>query len=376
MQKLTIYHTNENKPDWKILRNDFYISDDFPTPPENGRGLTNGLCVIWREQMKDCCKVLGTSWCDVTATAPFGKDGSAFFSSCTGLYSQGKLPQTGEMLYRQVCRFPAFYPTGIPTQHWFRNFLDAGDLRETDDGSFTLRNAEFIARRFTNWVYSSNTPVLHNLVGVARSGQRPDLTRVREGAHFVYCAATDSHAQTRWRRRLQGKGVAAFEGAFYCLQALSAAFETAHDFLVYGIDFNPAVMWDALIAALAEVRRVYQEIKSYSEGEADETTGEQTEPILRFGPTWGDIVEAWQKADRAADKQVEELMNARKVPYEYAGDSYMTNSDLSDYNSLANLVIATVAFTLNADWLNPLAYKNQLSAAQRKRLPDVIELQF
>jgi hypothetical protein len=368
MHKITFFTEATDKPLWLMQRNEIY-TDAFS-------GVAAKYCAptlapaagVLRSVLKSNMRIAFATFepCDIFGEV--GGSGAGFVTAFSSFNKFGQVPRVGDILFRDVLRFNLYPLVGRVGHQWWRGCLDGADVLELEGIGRGSRTAPTLIERFREAGAAYNFTMFEEQLLMTSGG----ILRRSTGETSYY---TDSHAATRWRRRTRGKLVDASREVFAALELMSTALEASRYWQTIDVRISPGSVYRDLRHAILIGEAVHQAVEQASKAGNDGTEEAQTQPTLRFGPAWAAIIEAWNFAKEQGKKPLEEL-EKKFPPHFEGGDEYITTDFLSNYNELIEKIIERVALTANADWYNPRAYKNQISSAELKRLPDIIELAF
>lgn len=368
MKKITFYTQATDKPEWRYLRNEVFVNHLDAVPIDRCDQALASCAGVIRSVLKSNMRLAFATFETCNA---FGEvDGLAeSFATCFHSYNrQGQRPLNGAMFYRDVLRFSQYPKLGRVAHSWWRGCLDAGDIFSTDDIGRASRVAPALAAAWHEAATAYGCTVFDNAVMWNSAGQFE--APYAETAHY-----TDSHSQTRWRRRVKGKVAETGEKVMQALESMLEALELAYYWYSLEIRIAPGIVFDMVVGALTIGAEIKQAVEQASQAGSDPNDPQQTQPVLRFGATWEAIIEGWTYAKTQSEEPLMQLL-ASFNKHSEGGDEYIDTDGLMHYTDLLVKVIKKVASTPNSDWFNPKSYKDQLSAQEIRRLPDIIELSF
>lgn len=368
MRKITFYTRSDDKPQWLYQRNELFCCGLDDVPFDRCDSILAPCAGVVRSILKTNM-VLAFATFENCGPGGYVDSGQESFGTAFSTYNkQGQRPIAGEMFYRDVLRFSSYPKTGRVAHHWWRGCLDDQDVFDTDDIGRASRVAPELAEIFRGAEVAYNCEVFQN--AVIFNHAQPFAVNYADTSHY-----TDSHAATRWRRRVTGKLQTAGDAIFVALEAMYKALEDAHYWQGLEIRIAPGEIQSAMVAALSVGKRIEQLVKAANEAGGDPNDQNAVEPILRFGIAWEPIIAAWRAASEFTEVGLPELQAAHPTQQE-GGDTYISRDNLAPYVDALGAILKKVSKTANADWYNPKSYQGQLSAAQARRLPDIIELSF
>lgn len=368
MHKITFFTEAVNKPQWLFLRNEIYTTAFAGIEAKNCAASLAPAAGVLRSILKANMRICFATFeeCDL-----FGEVGSgrpAFVTAFSSFDKQGQRELRGDMFYRDVVRMSLYPRLGRVGHQWWRGCLDSSDIIELENIGRGSRVAPIILEIMREASAAYNFGAFDQQLLMSSEGV---LTR-STGETSYY---TESHAQTRWRRRTKGKLVDCARELFGALEMMSSALENSRYWQSVGVRISPASVHRDLCNAVLVGESVYQAVDRASKAGSDESDQGGEMPVLRFGPAWETLIAAWDFAQEQGKKPLEELQ--KKYPtHSEGGDQYIDTDFLYFYNELLESIIGRVALTANADWFNPRAYKNQITPMELRRLPDIIELAF
>lgn len=368
MKKITFYTFCNDKPQWLYMRNELFTNEldainivRCDTALASACGAIRG---ILKANMRLAFAVIET--CDNSGQVD--TLGDSFGTAFTTYNRQGTRPVSGAMFYRDVVRFSAYPKLGRVGHSWWRGCLDAGDIIELENVGRGSRVARDLAAILNDGAFAYGSTLFSNAVMFNPVGTFE--TPYAETSHY-----TDSHSQTRWRHRVKGALLDAGLTIFEALELMYTALEAAYYWLSLQIRIAPGNVWDSMVAALAIGANVNSMVKAAHEAGKDPNDENAPAPRLRWGVTWEPIMESWQFAEKVAGDNLPDLIQSFP-PHTEAGDKYIDSDYLQHYVDTLCDVLKRVSKTANADWFNPKSYKDQLTAAEMKRGPDILELAF
>lgn len=368
MNKITFFTRADDKPEWLYQRNELFCYG-FDNVSLDRVDATLASCAGVVRSILKTNMILSFATFETCDDSGNVDGGSESFGTAFSTYNkQGQRPITGEMLYRDVLRFSSYPVVGRVAHHWWRGCLDEGDIIELENVGRGSSMAPQLSEIWRDAENAFNCDVFRSCV-IFNHGA-PFAVNYADTSHY-----TDSHAATRWRRRVTGKVATAGNAIFRALEQMYTALENAHYWQSLEIRIAPGEIQSALVEALTVGKAVDQAVKTAHEAGSEGGEENATEPIFRFGIAWAPIIDAWQVAANYADEGLQQLIAAHPTQEE-GGDTYISRDNLGPYVDKMSEILKAVSKTANADWYNPKSYPNQLSAAQERRLPDIIELAF
>lgn len=368
MHKITIYTQATDKPQWFYLRNEFY-TEQFANVDAKQCATALASCAgALREILKTNMRICFATFETVNIFGGVDNEAPSFITAFSSYDKSGRRPLLGEMFYRDILRLSLYPKSGRVGHLWLRGCLDSADIETDAEIGRLCRVAPLLLGTLRDAAFAYGCPLFDEMYLLQSNAGM----RVSTGETSYY---SDSHAQTRWRRRTHGKLVDTANLLYPALEKMASALEVSRYWQGVDVRISPGAVYDDLVAAIGYGEPIHQAIEAASKAgqEEGEENGEQ--PVLRFGPAWETLIERWQFAKEQGKIPLQELQ--KKFPtHEESGDTYIDTEFLFHYNELLEKIIARVALTANADWFNPRAYKNQLAQGEARRLPDIIELAF
>lgn len=366
MNKITFYTVATDKPNWRFMRNEVVASGLDGVQLDRCDVALASCAGVLRSILKTNMRLAFATFEPCVAFGVVDTAAPSFGTAFSTFDTHGQVPVNGAMYYRDVVRLSQYPRIGRVAHHWWRGCLDSSDILEADGVGRGSVFARSVANTFRDAALAYRCEVFDNAVMWNRAGAF--AVPYAEASHY-----TDSHAQTRWRRRVTGTVADCGDSVFGALESMYQALELAYYWKSLQIRIAPASVWNLVVAAIVETKIIASQVKQAHNAGGSSGDAAQSEPVFRWGITWEPIIAAWEFGAEQAGDPLDKLL-AVLEPHDEGGDQYIDMDALAPYVDMLVKILKRVSGTANADWYNPKSYANQQTSQSLKRLPDIIEL--
>jgi hypothetical protein len=287
---------------------------------------------------------------------------------------QGAWPQTAPPLYRYNLALTFYMNIGIPRHKWLRGCVDAADfsIHEKD----AIRHEKYRARAdILDLVMNRPNPIMQETLVASPQVARGFPAQGYERPESVQIGPiVDSHATTRWRRRVKGAGPDLGESIAYTLSRAARHWEEGFGAMIIAEDVIHNRLYLQDVGNFGAFENIGKNILKWCDEAKNDPNNNGNSPNSRFGFTFEEIGTTYKTVGEAARKAAEEFDKTLKPYDDGTGKMFRKRKDFEPYHDQLTKVIKACTFGIYADWFNPNAIEGQTAPDTYEGQLDAVEL--
>lgn len=355
-QLIVITQHTEN-PQWRYLQNRFFVDIDATLMLSNDRQMLLPLLELFQSVLKNSMRIVGIAYIGISEQGQAGKPGMAVYSDAA---SRGQRPTTEEMRYRYVVQINHETLIGRHGKSWIRGAVDRNDINEGEKNRISMKDKTLFDGALAAFMSGANPVLFDSLITRPVEANGSPITGGRKISKLYTMGAVNSHAQTRVRFKIDGEGPTHYASIVEAVAFMVSAFHFIKARFVSDGLFTFADVFMRVTIALQTPKVIHAKIKPYFKDADQDPANQEEPPIIRFGATCADILDAFRVQADSIELELPEMQKIFK-PYTdpFDREEYITLSNMEPYLDMLEGVIQSVAFAVDFDGYNLHAYPSQ-----------------